>query len=355
MGDSNRRRARSVLAVGLALLVAVSLSATALTYPVGDPAGGSETDPPVRVSSAPHLPAPRQQTTTESGPAFDATVFKDIAGQVATEDGVVPVRGTATGTDSVLVVLFDRRGRVVTELLSVNDSDVFEEEDLELVTDDGTPLAEGRVVATVLSPGRDGVVGDGEVSGVARADLADFEEEFLDAAGRGAADGRVTRTQQQLVELYYDQTIEDSGSDDLLLAEEFVYTDGRTTIERVVPQSQANRTARSRANRTAPEPIRVGDTMVVAGLTNRRPDDSTVFVEVVGGPSAAAFDLAATQTWGTDGAWSVAIEVPDDAEPGTYRVEAEDGDDAETVRFEIRPRGANETAEVGVGGGWRRT
>ncbi|MFC7080538.1 hypothetical protein [Halorussus caseinilyticus] len=95
--------------------------------------------------------------------------------------------------------------------------------------------------------------------------------------------------------------------------------------------------------------------MVVAGLTNRRPDDSTVFVEVVGGPSAAAFDLAATQTWGTDGAWSVAIEVPDDAEPGTYRVEAEDGDDAETVRSEIRPRGANETAEVGVGGGWRRT
>ncbi|NHN58744.1 MULTISPECIES: hypothetical protein [Halorussus] len=287
------------------------------------------------------VPASQAADDNRSSPEYDATVYRDVAGQVATEDGTVTVRGNATGTDAVLAVLVDRRGRVVTELVSVDDR-AFEEDDLALVTDDGTPLSEGRVVATVLSPGRDGLVGDGEISGVTRADLGDFETAFRDIVGQRVANRTISRTQRQVVELFYDQTVEDAGSDDLLLAEEFVYTDGRTTIERVLPASALDGTG-------PVEPIRAGDTVVVRGLTNLRPDDNTIFVEVTEGPSADAFDFGATDTWGTDGVWQVELNATG-VEPGTYTVEADDGDDSDSFVVRVLPRegesAANRTAGV---------
>lgn len=356
MGDPNSRRTfgeRTVLAVGIGLLVATcsvavgsstvaaatpSLAVGASPVAIGTSSVGGGTTLTSGGSATDFCAVPASQATADnqSSPEYDATVYRDIAGQVATEDGTVAVRGTATGTDRVLAVLIDRRGRVATELLSVNDGE-FEEDELPLVTDDGTPLSEGRIVAMVLSPGRDALIGDGEISGITRADVADFETAFRDIIGQQVANRTVSRTQRQVLELLYDQTVEDAGSDDLLLAEEFVYTEGRTTIERVLPRSQLNGTG-------PVEPIRVGDTMVVRGLTNLRPDENTVFVEAAEGPSADAFDLAATETWGADGVWQVALDT-DGVEPGTYAVEAEAGDDSDSFAVRILPR---ENGSVGI-------
>lgn len=376
MGDREHRRAsgeRAISVAAVALLVA--LSATVIATPVGagdgggapavagrtSSANGSGLDscareiPTVRQSaifrqstifrqSAGNQSSGNQSADNQSVPEFDATVFRDVAGQVATEDGTVAVRGTATGTERVLVVLFGRRGRVVTDLVSVDDRNVFEEDDLELVTADGRPISEGLVVATVLSPGRDGRVGDGEVAGVTGADLSTLATLVRNQSGQRFGDGAVGRTQRQLVELFYDQTVEDAGSDDLLLAEEFVYTDGRTTVERVVPRSAVDRTGNDTEDR-AVEPVRVGDEVVVRGLTNRRPGDNTILVEVVGGPSAEAFDLAATDSWDTDGVWQVELDATG-VEPGVYAVEADDGDSSDTVRIRVLPAGAGSSGNA---------
>lgn len=343
MGSPERQQRfgmRVGIVAGVVLLAVISLSMAAAMDAVSESPGQSSTGP---------LAQGQSPNANQSTQEFNVTIFEDVAGQVATEDASVGVRGTATGTDSVLVTLFDRRGRVATELVSVNDG-VFEEDEVELVTADGTPLSEGPVVATVLSPGRDGVVGDGEVSGVTRESLSDFEAGFLGIVRQESGDRPVRRTQQQLVELFYDQTVDDAGSDDLLLVEEFAYTDGRTTIERVYPRTQVdrtgpeqgNRTGAVQGNRTAPvEPIRVGDTLVVQGLTNRKPGDNTLFVEVVEGPTAGAFDLAATRTWGTDGVWQVELDAVG-VEPGVYTIEAEDGDFTDSFEVRILPR-ANES------------
>lgn len=375
MTDSNRRRPRwrSVCAVGLALLAAVSLSASAVTTPVGEKGGGATGEEIVGATSRAAVkttatPAVSDRsafdrssdstTTARSGEEFDLTVFRDIAGQVATEDGVVAVRGTATGTDRVLVALFDRRGRVATELLSVGDDGGFEEDDLRLVTADGTPLAEGLVVATVLSPGRDGRVGDGSLGDFAGADLGDLEGFLRTLSDERFGDGGVGRTQRQLLELYYDRTVEDAGSDDLLLVEEFVYTDGRTGIERIVPASRATgdddrgeagggtADGEEAGRPSTAEAVRVGETMVVQGLTNRRPEDTTVFVTVVDGPSAGEFDLYATQSWGTDGVWRVDIDTAG-VEPGVYTVEADDGDSSDRFAVRVLPRATATAAAVG--------
>jgi hypothetical protein len=80
--------------------------------------------------------------------------------------------------------------------------------------------------------------------------------------------------------------------------------------------------------------------VVVRGLTNRRPDDNTIFVEVTDGPSAAAFDLAATDSWDTDGVWAVRLD-SSGVEPGVYTIQADDGESSDSVRVRLLPRGAN--------------
>lgn len=265
----------------------------------------------------------------------EGTVILDINNQVATEDGTVGVQGVAYGQEEVLVIFIDRRGRLASTLLSVDGNDAFEDEDVSLVTARGEELSEGLVVAAVFGVGRDGVVGDGEIEGYTRADL-----EALDANARQKIRERVeagipVRTQRQVLELFYDESVGDAGSDDLLLGDTFTYTDGRTSIEDVRPASEANA--------ITPRPLSTGDTMLVQGLTNRKPDDNSIEVEVVNGPSAEAFDVAATDEWKTDGVWSVTIDVPPDVEPGTYTLESDDGENTASFQVTIRSNRGNET------------
>lgn len=300
-------------------------------------------------SVATRLPPATNRTGRESNQTrqgervqFAPEVFEDIAGQVATEDGEVTVEGTASGVDDVLVVMVDRRGRIASEIVSVDDDDGFEET-VALVARDGTALSEGQIAAAVFSPSRDGVVGDGEIEGFTRADVAALDEYTIEKARQRIADRTVARTQAQVLELFYEESINDTGSDDLALADAFTYTDGRTSIETVVPSSSETE--------TGIRPVSSGETMVVRGLTNRKPDDNTVTVEAVEGPTPEAFEFGATDEWGTDGVWSVELNTTG-VEPGTYVVEADDGDDTARVEVRVLPResgNATTTPAVTVG------
>jgi major cell surface glycoprotein (TIGR04216 family) len=317
----------------------------------------------VLVLAAPALGSSREPVSAETpvamqlqSPAGEA-VIRDINGQVAVEDGTVAVRGTARGPEQVLVFFVDRRGGYSSTILQVGSDDVFEEDNVPLVTLRGESMSEGLVVAGVFAAGRDGVVGDGEIAGFRRADVESLDEntrqqirERLDQLGSGAG-----LTQRQVLELLFSESVGEAGSDDLILEDTFVLTDGQTTIENVstAPRSDENGTSTPRSNQTstpatgtdAESPSQRNDTytvtrgerLVVSGLTNRKPDDNTIFVEAIDGPTPEAFGVASTSSWETDGRWSVDLET-DGVEPGTYVVEADDGDDSDRVEVAVLPR-----------------
>jgi major cell surface glycoprotein (TIGR04216 family) len=248
----------------------------------------------------------------------EARSFQAINGQVAVEDGTVDVAGTAPGLDDVLVIMVDSRGRTTTERVSVDDDDTFEEDDIPLVTIDGRQLNEGGIRGIILGLGRDNVAGDGILPGETSSSLAALES-YIQGIGPGL-------TQTQTIELIRDETTDEVASDDLSIEETFRFTDGSTTIETV----GSSETFQQGEVRDVP----VGDTMLVRGLTNRKPDDNTISVEVIEGPSADAFDVNSTDEWGLDGVWEVSLGT-DDIEPGTYTIEADDGDNTDTVQVTI--------------------
>jgi hypothetical protein len=272
----------------------------------------------------------QQQNDTESE---DSTyVFQTYNDQVAVEDGTVEVRGVAPGLDEVLVVMIDSRGRTVTETVSVDDNDVFEEDDIELVTREGRQLNEGQIRGMVIGLGRDTVVGDGVLPGTDDADIAGLES-WIATFGTGL-------TQEQVSERITDETTDEAGSDDLILGQTFRYADAATSVTAILPQDVATG-AQTPTFRTDVQIIEAGETITVQGVTNRRPDDNTITVEVVDGPSAAEFDSAATDEWGRTGIWSVNLS-SENVEPGTYTLEVDDGDNTDIVQFEVAEPGAGQ-------------
>lgn len=292
-------------------------------------------------------PAPLAQSRPPSGGSAILTIDR----QVATEDDRVAVRGTARGQNEVYVFFVGPNGGFSSTTLPVGRDGVFESDDVSLVTFRGRRLQTGFVVAGVYSVGRDGMVGDGEFRGLSRSDLATLNRseitsiDTLDAFLRLTISNRAQGlrgpglTQLQILEFLSYETVGAPGSDDLLLEDTFLFTSGRTTIERVGPAAGANA--------TAPPRFAPGETMVVRGVTNRKPDN-TIYVEVVDGPSAPLFGVATTSGWGSDGLWSVTLPIPSDAEPGTYTLQSDDGDDLDTVEVEIRPGRENATAGGGT-------
>lgn len=265
------------------------------------------------------------QQDNETREQREPWVFRTYDDEVAVEDGTVEVVGVAPGLDEVLVVLVDTRGRAVTETISVDNDDVFEEDDIELLTTEGRQLNEGPIEAMVIGLGRDNVVGDGVIPGQDRASISSLEN-WIQGFGTGL-------TQQQVAERILDETVQEAGSDDLVLEQQFRYADARTSVQSILPEGEADG---AEAPGFQPEisPIETGDTMVVQGVTNRKPDDNTITVEVIDGPSADEFDSAATDEWGRNGIWSVNLST-EDIEPGTYTLEVDDGDNTDVVQFEV--------------------
>ncbi|MFC4450115.1 hypothetical protein [Halorussus aquaticus] len=262
-------------------------------------------------------------------------VFRTYNGEISVEDGTVEVTGVAPGLQEVLVVMVDSRGRVVTETVSVDNNDIFEEDDIEFVNADGRELNEGEITGMVIGLGRDTVVGDGVVPGQDQADLASLEN-WIKSFGTGL-------TKDQVVARIVDETTGEAGSDDLMLRQNFRYADAATSISAILPQSEANVTTQP-GLQSRVEPIPAGQTMVVEGVTNRKPDDNTITVEVINGPSADQFDSAAVDQWGRNGIWSVNIST-EGIEPGTYTLEVDDGDNTDIVQFQVVGEGEGQQGE----------
>lgn len=290
--------------------------------------------------------ASTQRSIRVAPPSLDAD-FRTYDGQVFKDDGV-DVRGEVIGPRDYLVLFVDDRGNVQVESFTADsDNGEIEEDDLDV-----GDLRDGRLVAAVLSPGRDTDFGDGSFR---------ISQDLQDATGLGAgpnanipnfiriaeALGSIDRTQDQVIEILLDQTVEQAGSDDLVVSEEFrIDDDSRTRIEDIVPDQH-------RDQLTGVHPIEVGETMVVRGLTNRNPEDSTIVVEAEEGPSIAELGTDITDEWPADdqedgtpgGQWAVELEVSEEVEPGNYTIRSDDGERIDEQTVEILAEGTLEEGE----------
>jgi major cell surface glycoprotein (TIGR04216 family) len=224
--------------------------------------------------------------------------FAAVDGQVAVEDATVSVTGTAPGRERVDVVLVGTRGTLQHESLPVDDDGTFEATDLDIETG---LLDQGSVTAYALSPGPDGIYGSGTQTAGNLAAVDGIPPE--DAAGGSSA---------QLRDRIRANTVNATGSDDLMITSEFRLTDGLSTIESVHPVGAPGAGT-----------VGSGETIAVTGTTNRVPGDSTIVVELLSesGQSVAA---GSTDRWDRDGQWNVSLAV-DSIEPGNYTVRADDG------------------------------
>ena len=236
-------------------------------------------------------------------------------GQVAVEDGTINVSGVAPGAEQVVVVFVGDRGSVVVNRDTVDDDDVFDNEDTVLSDADGL-LEEGNVRGFIISPARDNVFG-----GETQRSVTEFTTFLNDLEERGL-------TQDQAIELIREASVEDEGSDDLLVETEFEFTDADTVIRNVYAEGAGD-------NVSGVQPVALGETMQIEGVTNLRPDDNTIVLEMIRGPTAESFDVGVADDWGTDGTWSTSIAVPSDAEAGTYTLRADDGETITTVMVEV--------------------
>jgi major cell surface glycoprotein (TIGR04216 family) len=286
-------------------------------------------------------------------PTLTAT-FETYNGEIFVDDGI-DYEGKSIGPNEVVMLFTSEKGDVIAEDEDVDDDDEFDREQFDL-----SGLSEGRVLATALSTGRDGEFGDGVLEGgSALCNVPGFPgypdpaaappcatnsappatvNNFITGANARSGQGK---TLSQLVEIFRDQTIEDEGSDDLLVSKTFRLTDDSTTgISDVVPAAQPNA--------SGVNPIEVGETTLVRGLTNRNPEVSTIVVEAINGTDANKVPVNTTEEWGTSGEWNMTLDIPTDVTPGTYTLQAEDGDTTDSVVVDIVAQGERGNISTGT-------
>ncbi|NHN66025.1 major cell surface glycoprotein [Haloarcula sp. JP-Z28] len=235
--------------------------------------------------------------------------FTTYNGQIASEDGQIDVDGQAPGKDNVVVAFVDSRGDVSARSVSVDDDDTFSEEDLNLDTPAGNDLSEGTVTAHIISSGRDGTFGED-----ANVDASTFASDIEDYQGTG----------EQVRDRIIQNTVDDTASDDLIVNEQFRLTDGLTTVE------------------SATSPVEANGTIEVQGTTNREPDDNTITVELLNNEDES-ITVDSTDNWGTDGQYSVSVDLSDvDVEPGNYTIEVDDGDNTDRTSVTVVEAGSLE-------------
>ncbi len=271
------------------------------------------------------------QSIRVADPTLDASI-ETYNGEVYRDDGLY-LSGELVGPRNFAVIATDAQGNTMYEDGSADRrTHEIDEDALPLESVTGTNLRSGTIDAIVLSPGRDGILGDGSF------DYVDFD------AGVGAnieatmenLEFLVTefdqqqKTRTQVREILLANTVEAPGSDDLYVADSFrLAADARTDINAVVPTTHQNI--------SGIHEIEHGETMVVRGTTNRNPDQTLMVVEATDGPDEglAAFPSATTEDWGFDGVWSVEIPITEEVVADTYTIEVEDGVSTDQVEVEI--------------------
>jgi major cell surface glycoprotein (TIGR04216 family) len=222
--------------------------------------------------------------------------FVTYNGQIAEGDDTIDIDGVAQAaagdTDGILVVLVGPRGAIDNTTVSVDDDGSFDTDH----TISG--LSKGSVSVHVISPGRDGTIGNsGQTPAQFDANLS------------------FTGTADQVRAQVLADTVDDTASDDEIVSGTFRYANKLTTIASV------------------PAEVAAGETLTVSGETNRNPSDATIIVEVFNANDESVA-LASTDEWGTDGSWSVDIPT-DELSSGAYTVESDDGDNSDIVAFDL--------------------
>ena len=240
--------------------------------------------------------------------------FETFNGQIATEDGSIDVNGVAAGQQSngVVAAFVDERGNVESYTLSVDDDGTYDEDDLSLGN-----LSQGQASGHIISVGRDDQAGDGSLSGVSGSGPGD-----LQAFIQGLDDQQLTGNQVR--DRIVAQTTEADATDDLMVSSTFRFTEGSVSIDSVYPEQ---------AQASGINPVATGETMVVAGSTNRKADDNSIVVDVLD-ENGNSIDSASTDEWAADGQWMVTVDTSG-LETGTYTVEADTGDSTDRTEVEL--------------------
>ena len=291
---------------------------------------------PARLSPTAFVRLQAAQVPLRVNSARLQTTFRTIDGQIATEDAEVEVRGSAQGTREILIVLVDSRGRVATDRYRIPRGNGSFDVDVPLRAPDGSLLARGPIYGSVLAPGRDGVIGDGTLPNGTNATLETIAD-YLQGLSS-------TLDARQVRELFAAESVNDTGSDDRHLTSTFEFADSRARITTVGP---ADAVLDGEIL-----PVTAGEQLVIAGSTNLSPDDNTIRVDAIAGPTAGLFPTVWTHDWDASGEWSVAFDTAG-VEPGIYAFTVEAGertDDRVRVRIE-EPGGAESVPENATPGG----
>jgi major cell surface glycoprotein (TIGR04216 family) len=243
--------------------------------------------------------------------------FTAYNGQIAENDNAIDVQGIAVGKSSqgVAVVFVGPRGGVATEQISVNNDGSFEEDDVILSGPDD--ISQGTVTAHILSSGRDQQFGDN----VTAAD--EGVNELLTGGANFGGINELDGTQSQVNARIVANTVDDTGSDDLIVTETFRLADSLTTIESVT------------------SPVETNGTIEVEGQTNKQPDDNTIVVELLDDEDNV-IESGNSDQWGTDGVYSTGLELTD-VEPGNYTLEVDDGDSTDRAPVVVAENVEEET------------
>ncbi|MFD1570525.1 HVO_2072 family ArtA-dependent S-layer glycoprotein, partial [Halorubrum laminariae] len=234
--------------------------------------------------------------------------FGTINGQIADDvDDEIDVEGTAAGQDSVVIAFVGERGEVTATTASVDSDDTYDEEEISL-----RDISQGSVSGHVISANRDGEFGEDTAS-----NANDLVNEIEDYGGN-------SRSGDQVRSRILSNTVDDTGSDDLIVSTTFRLNDATLSINDVYPEE---------AEASGVNPVAAGETLVVDGDTNRQSDNAAITLELLTEEdnNVAAAD---TDEWDNDGQWSASMDTSD-LETGTYTLEADDGESTDRVEVEI--------------------
>ena len=250
--------------------------------------------------------------------------LQTINGQINTNDDAADISGNAEGQDEVALIFVDERGEVAAKSVDVEDDGTIDAEDYQIPQQasssgnlDGGQFSTGTVTAHFVSQGRDTNIGDGDIPGQSNDldGLIDFVNENVSNSNLNAEQARSR---------ILSETTEDTASDDLMVTQSFRYAESQTTIQSVYPEE---------AQADGVNPVATGETMVVAGTTNLRPDSNSITVEVLN-DNGDSLSISSTDEWEDSGQWTTSIDTSD-LEPGTYTVESDDGENTDRAEIEI--------------------
>ncbi|MDV7351184.1 HVO_2072 family ArtA-dependent S-layer glycoprotein [Halorubrum distributum] len=256
--------------------------------------------------------------------------FGTIDGQFATGDNTMTVNGTAEGQSNVVVAFVGERGDVDVTEVSVDNDGTFDEEDVSV------DLSQGAASGHVISLGRDGTVGDGDLPN-ASGDTVAIDE--LSSFIEGLEDQSLTGNQVR--DRIVSQTTEADATDDLMISTTFRVTEASVSLDSVYPEG---------AQADGINPVAAGETMVVEGTTNLQPDDNSIVLNVLN-QNDNSVESASVDEWGNDGQFTLTIDTSD-LETGSYTLEADSGDTTDSTDVEIvEERQTDDGASDGDDGG----